>query len=379
MLKINLKLALRNIFRNKLYTAINIIGLGIASAFCILVYLYVKNERSFDSFHKDNSQLFRVEETNTFNQETPKKSFFSFLMKDDEQQNNIFTPLAFAGDLKRNFPEVENTIRFNKFYPVIRVGDQSFKENSDNFTYTDKDFFKVFNFPLIYGNPNYVLSNPNQCVISESLAKKYFGSTNVVGKVLHIVLYEKTALFTVSGVAKNSPQNSSFRFDMVLPIDESSPNYIKRFQEGSFNDPLVIKLKKGTDVAKFQKKLDAYGQLYYKSTIAYFTKQDPDFKRTGFHIYLRAFAKAHYNQSIGWWHYTNVKNIYELVGLAAIMLIIACLNYILLTLTNALSRSQDVGVRKTMGAGRVQIVIQYYTDTQLLAFISVFIGNKTQY
>ena len=109
MLKNNLKLAFRNIFRNKLYTAINIIGLGVASAFCILVYLYVKNERSFDSFHNDNASLFRVEESRIFggrDNDQQEKSFFSFLTTDADQQNMIQTPLPFGPDLKKNFPEI---------------------------------------------------------------------------------------------------------------------------------------------------------------------------------------------------------------------------------------------------------------------------------
>src|ERR1700753_66976 len=139
MLKTNLKLAFRNIFRNKLYTAINIIGLGVASAFCILVYLYVKNEQSFDGFHADGERLFRLEQTNlfsSFSRQKPQKNFFSFLMKNEEQKNMIETPLALAVDLKRNFPEVENAVRVKNMYnPVIRMGNQSFKENQENTVY----------------------------------------------------------------------------------------------------------------------------------------------------------------------------------------------------------------------------------------------------
>jgi putative ABC transport system permease protein len=339
MLSVNLKLAFRNIVRNKLYTTINVVGLSVACAFCILVYWYVQNERSFDRFHNNVDNLYRFEETNTFETAKPQKSFFSFLMKDDEQKNNIQTPLALAGEIKRDFPEVESAVRLSHFQPVIRAGNQSFKEDYTHFVYADKDFFRIFNFPLLYGNAASVLANPNQAVISERLAEKYFGGTNVVGKVLTVQLYGKSIPITISGVAENFPPNSSFQFDMVLPIDENSANYIKLFKEASFNDPLFIR-----------------------------------FKQASFHIYIRPFANAHYNQSEGWGHYTNVKNIYELVTLAIVILIIACLNYVLLTLTSALSRSQDVGVRKTIGAGRWQIIKQYYTETQLLAFVSVIIG-----
>lgn len=163
MLKTNLKLAFRNIFRNKLYTTINVIGLGVASAFCILVYLYVKNENSFDRFHQGQDRMFRVEETNifsSFSREKPQHSFFSFMMKDDEQKNMLETPMIFAGDLKRNFPEIENAVRIKNLYnPVVRVGNQSFKEDPQAVTYADPDFFKLFTFPLVQGNASAVLSN----------------------------------------------------------------------------------------------------------------------------------------------------------------------------------------------------------------------------
>ena len=376
MLKINLKLAIRNIFRNKLYTAINIIGLGVASAFCILVYLYVKNERSFDRFHHDQDRMFRVEQTNlfaSFSREKPQKSFFSFLMKDEEQNNLIQTPTIFAIDLKRNFPEVENAVRVESLGdPIVRIGNQSFKEKA-NVVYVDRDFFEAFSFPLIQGTPATVLSGQNQVVISERLAKKYFGNGNPVGKILNIT--KDKLLLTVSGVAKDFPANSSFRYDIMVPF-ETNPYYKDELKQGTngFNDLLILTLRKGTDAVSFQKKLDAFSKVYFKSVVESMAKGSPQDKPQSFHVFLRPFADAHYNQSGGWNHYTDLKNIYQLVCLTFIILLIASVNYILLTLTSAASRSQDVGVRKTIGANRVQIILQYYTETQLLAFISVITG-----
>ncbi|MDB5137279.1 MAG: FtsX-like permease family protein [Mucilaginibacter sp.] len=377
MLKINLKLALRNIFRNKLYTSINIIGLGVASAFCILVYLYVKNEKSFDSFHSEQDRMFRVEQTDVFSsfrREKPQKSFFSFLMKNEEQKNMIETPMVFAGDLKTNFPEVENAVRIKTIYnPIVRIGNQSFKEKSESSAYADADFFKVFNFPLIYGSAATVLSGHSEVVISERLAKKYFGSENPVGKVLNIT--SDKLLLTISGVAKDFPANSSFKFDIIVPR-KADPEYAEEMKQGTngFSDLLIIKLQKGTNEFNFQKKLDIFSKGYFKSLTESMAKDNPKDKPQSFHVYLRPFAEAHYNQSEGWNHYTDLKNIYQLVCLAFIILLIASLNYILLTLTSAASRSQDVGVRKTIGAGRMQIILQYYTETQLLAFIAVIAG-----
>ena len=206
MLKINLILAIRNIFRNKLYTAINVIGLSVASAFCILVYLYVKNERSFDRFHHDQDRLFRIEQTNlftAFSRDKPQKSFFSFLIRDEEQRNAIETPMVFAGDLKRNFPEVENAVRIQSMGdPVVRVDNQSFREKG-NAAYVDRDFFEVFNFPLTQGDPVNALAGRNQVVISERLAKKYFGKSSPIGKVINLT--SDKLLLTVTGVAKDFP------------------------------------------------------------------------------------------------------------------------------------------------------------------------------
>jgi len=378
MLKINLKLAFRNIFRNKLYTAINVIGLSVASAFCILVYLYVDNEQSFDKFHHDGDRLYRVEETDIFSalRAKPQKSIFSGLMKDAEQKNMIQTPTALAVDLKRNFPEIENAIRFSGLGDeTIKVGNQSFKEKGDDLTYADADFFKVFNFPLISGNSSSVMSGRNQAVISERLAKKYFGKENPVGKILLMQNESNQSPLIVSGVFKNFPSNSSFQFNMILPM-ESNPDYQSDYNRGveSFSDPLVLKLKKGVDAAKFQAKLDVFAKQYFKPLLESLKKNEFKTHVGYMHIFLRPFAEAHYNQATGWYHYTDLKNIYQLVCLTVVILFIACLNYILLTLTSAISRSQDVGVRKTIGAGRMQIILQYYTETQVLAFIAVIAG-----
>jgi putative ABC transport system permease protein len=380
MIKINLKLAIRNIFRNKLYSTINIIGLSVTSAFCILVYLYVKNEQSFDSFHKDLGQLYRVEQSDVFSSTSsrikPKKGFFSFLAHDAEQLNMIQTPTVLAVDLKRNFPEIESAIRFEGLgAETIRVGNKSFKEQNNNLTYADADFFKVFNYPLVEGNPNTVLQGLNQAVISEKLALKYFGKINAVGKVFTMPNEPSWAPITISGVFKDFPGNSSFQFDMILPV-ESNPDYKENLARGtnSFSDPLVVKLKKGTDINRFQEKLNVFAAGYFRELMNSMKKHDPKKKYAVMNLYLRPFSEAHYNQSSGWNHFTDVNSIYQLIFITAIILFIACLNYILLTLTSTVSRSQDVGIRKTIGAGRRSIIFQYYTETQLLACIAVLIG-----
>ena len=375
MLRNNLKLAIRNIFRSKLYTAINLIGLSVACAFCILVYLYVKNERSFDSFHRDKNRLFRLEVSDSDSVNVSDKSnFFSFLMRDAEEINQLVTPPILAIDLKKNLPEVENALRlYGMGSQVVHVGNQNFKEDG-NITYADEDFFKVFNFPLINGNAANVLSERNKVVISERAAQKYFGKSNAVGKIFTLPNND-SILYTVAGVAKNFPANSSFQYDIIIPL-KSEPEYDKRLTEGvnTSNMLVILKLKEGTDIARFKRKLLVFSKQYYSAANKEAQAADPKSPLKVTKLYIRPFDQAHYNQSPGWDHYTNLKNIYQLVCLAVIILLIACLNYVLLTLTSAISRSQDVGIRKTIGAGRKQIIAKFYTETQLLAFIAVIVG-----
>jgi putative ABC transport system permease protein len=379
MLKINLRLAMRNILRNKLYTAINIIGLSVASAFCILVYMYVKNEQSFDDFHHDGAHLFRVEVSDVFapfrkDNSKARSGFFSFLTKNVDQKNMIDVPAVMGPDLKRNFPEIEGIVRMRSIYrPIIRKNNQSFEESASCATYADPDFFKVMDFPLIQGDKNSVLSDKKSVVISQRFAKKYFGNINPVGQTLNLT--SENLLLSVTGVAKDFPNSSSFNFDIVIPR-EADEYYAEDMKGGvnQFNDLTILRLNRNANVANFQNKLLIFSKKYFKLVTDDMTKQDPQKKQAVVNIFIRPFAEAHYSPIGGWTHYTDLKNIYQLVCLSVVILLIACLNYVLLTLTSAISRSQDIGVRKTIGADRKQIILQYYTETQLLAFVSVIIG-----
>lgn len=264
MLRNFIKLALRNIGRRKLYTIINIIGLGVASAFCILVYWYVQHERSFDRFHKNNEQLYRLETSNIFGPAPKtKEHFFSFLVKGTEQSNTIQTPVILAGELQKNFPEIKNTVRIIPGYEtVVRVNNQSFIEKG-NTAFVDPAFFTVFDFPLKEGNAAKVLLGRNKVVLSEKAALKYFGNESAIGKTILLPNLENT-LFTVSGIAKDFPENSSFRFDLIMPR-ESLPGYAEAVSRGlnTSSDLLILQLKPGTNVAAFAQKLDAFGRAYY--------------------------------------------------------------------------------------------------------------------
>lgn len=371
------KLAIRNLWKKKVYTFINLAGLSLAAAFFVLIFLYIQHENSIDRFHAKAKNLYRLELTNLFNFDgsEPPKSFFSFLHKDAGVRNMLRLPATFPGELKANFPEIKNFTRL-KVWPemVFRCNNQSYKIKNQGAAFAEKNFFSVFSFPLLKGNIQTVLEQPNNLVISEQAAKKYFGDEDPIGKIVYIKLRDEIP-FTVTGVVKDFPTSSSMQFAMVLPL-EADPSYKKSMAQGNnqYSYLGIVELQEGVNETDFEKKIDAFCKNYFAPAVKDFESYSNDKKKIDFHGYLRPFSQAHFNTSDGWFHYTNLERIYQLTALTIIILIIVCINYVLLTLTSTAARSQEVGIRKTIGAGRKQIVTQFWVETQLLVLFSVGLG-----
>jgi len=373
------KIAIRNLLSKKVYSGINLLGLSIAAAFCMLVFMYMQQERSFDRFHKNGDRLYRLEATNmfAFGNEKPKKGFFSFLIdKDNDVRNMLVHPYVLAGDIQNALPEVEAVVRSqgagNK---VAWYNNESFKLGEKKVTYVEKNFFTVFDFPLVQGNAASVLNDKYNIVINQRTAKRLFGNDNAIGKAISFAKAD-TILYTVSGVAKDFPTNSSYDYDILMPL-EAHPSHLENMADRSknhFNYTAILLLKKNTDAQAFEKKLISFSKDYYADEIKEWQKDDKEKKLANFHLSVRLFADAHYNSAFPWGHYSNLENIYQLAVLALIILLIACVNYVLLTLTNTVSRSQEVGIRKTLGAARKNIVLQFLTETQILVLLSVVAG-----
>ena len=372
------KIAVRNLLNKKVYSGINLLGLSVAAAFCMLVFMYMQQERSFDRFHKNSDRLHRLEATNMFSfaNEKPRKGFFSFLMdKDNDVRNMVVHPYVLAGDIQTTFPEVEAVVRSqgagNK---VAWYNNESFKIGEKKVTYIEKNFFNVFDFPLIQGDAASVLNDKHNIVINERTAKRIFGNDNAIGKTISFAKTD-TVLYTVTGVAKDFPTNSSYDYDFLMPLEAHS-SHLENAADRSknqFNYTTILLLKKNTDADAFEKKLISFSKDYFADEIKEWQKDEKEKRLANFHLSIRPFADAHYNSS-PWGHYSNLENIYQLAILALIILLIACVNYVLLTLTNTVSRSQEVGIRKTLGAARRNIVLQFLTETQILVFLSVVAG-----
>lgn len=374
MLRHYIRVALRNLRKNKTSTFIHLTGLSLSIGFCLLLFGYIRHEQSYDGFHIKKDRLFRLEMTDMW---SGKKKAGSGTKKDGEKNDDkvgLVFPVIVAGDMANSLPEVESVVRFkDEGSPLVRINNRIFKEK--DLLYADSNFFEVFSFPLVKGDPANALRSIHSVVLSETTAKKYFGDRNPIGQTLSLV-NDSARLYTVSGVAKDAPVNSSIQFDWVIPT-LSDPDYADNLKErfNHMNTLMAVVLKPGVDPNGFEIKMNEWVKGYF---VEPFVKEygqwlkDADFSTYRWHI--RPLAECHYNPSEPWGHYTNSRNIYVLSCLAVVILLIAALNYVLLSVAGVAARAQEASVRKVMGAGKTSILLQFWVETQLLVLAAVGAG-----
>lgn len=376
MFKNYFKIGWRNITKNKTFSIINITGLSVSVAFCLLLFFYIRYEQSYDTFHVKKDHLFRLEMSSTSpSADTAKgKSIFSFLTKNDNVQNQLTFPLVIATNMQNAFPEIKSITRFrDERDNIIKVNDEAYKE--PHVLYADSNFFNNFSFHLLRGNAKTVLSSTSDIVISASLAKKYFGNRNPVGKTIQVIV-DTTQTFIISGVAEDAPHNSSIQYSVVMPL-LAYANYESNINDGfnQANHLYIVELKDNVDYKSFEKKMNKWVTEYYtKPFVAEYGKYFTNYDFSKFRWYLRPFADAHYNASDPWGHYTDANKMYQLACLVIIILLIAALNYVLLGVSNAASRSQEIGVRKVLGAKRISVIAQFWVETLIVTVIAVLLG-----
>jgi putative ABC transport system permease protein len=372
----NIKQAYRHLSRNKIYTIVNITGLAVSLAFVLLVALYVQRAFDMDKYAAQTKNIYRVELTDLWSAEANKQhtGFFDKLAGINEK-NQLTTPVSLALDLKKEFPEIEQAVRYGGFWqPVVRVNNQSFKEKGDAVAQIDRDFLQVMGLPIKQGNAIHPFTDKYSAVISERAAQKYFGNSNPIGKTFIINEIGNTP-FTITAIAHNFPENCSFQLD-IMTLLEADPSYENKLSTGTNNMSYItlLQLKAGTDINAFGNRINAYGQNYFKQYIGNMKMFSEKTKNIPFNFTLRPFRDAHMNISRPWPYYTDVKSMYQLILLALIAIGIAALNYILLSLSHVASRTQETGVRKTLGAGGLQVVRLFLNETKVLVIFSLLSG-----
>jgi len=350
MLKNYLKTAIRNLAQNKVLSFINIAGLSVGLACCILILLYTKDEVSYDQFHIQKDQLYQL----TCNR----------IEKDHTSEKFAIAAMVQGPAFKREIPEIKEFTRVNSKSVVIKKGDALF---SENVTWADDNFFSVFSFPLTEGSPKAVLAGYNSMVLTDDAAKKYFGGENPMGKSLQIEVNGQFESFIVNGVAKKSPLNSSIRFNIILPfkhLETISPD--NGWMWVSF--PTYFLLQPGANLQAVEAKMAQVYKAQAKSEIDLNHLAGYDNK---FIWGLQPFIKMHLNTLYeGVPEASNPLYAYILTAIALFVVLIACINFVNLTIAQSLKRGKEIGIRKVLGSLRTQLIRQFLGESFIVCFLA---------
>ncbi len=360
MLRNYFKVAIRNITRYKFYSAINLLGMTIGLTACLIILLYIVDELSFDKFHRNAARIYQV-------------GLHAKISGQDILVANTCPPMGPA--LIQEVPEVEAMTRIAPYYgePSIKYEDKVFAENK--VFYVDSNFFEFFDFRLLEGDPKSVLKEPNTLVMTEEIARKYFGSESPVGKL--VVVDNQNQTYKITGVAANPPTNSHFDFNVLVSAETGdrlkSKEWINNnmytyflLREHAQLDGVHAKLKEmvekyvgpevekflGTTLAQMREEGGVYG---------YYTTKLPDI-----HLYSVSMGDL---EPKG-----NVMYVYFFGGVGLFILIIACINFMNLSTARAAGRAKEVGLRKTLGSLREQMIGQFLAESMIYSFIAVVVA-----
>ncbi len=360
------KVASRNILKRKLYSFINAFGLSIGIAFCILIFLFIMDEKSFDQFHTNKNQIYRLEE----------KSYDTWLQNPkDPYSRSAYLPKGVAQAVKDELPEVIFATRYNPSHNgIVRYGDKIFTEKE--IAYVDADFFNMFSFRLLAGNPNKIFKGKLEAAITPAIAKKYFGDESPLGKALRVDV-EGDKEFIVTGIIEAAPSNSSLKYGILLP-QENSPGYERNLNQwGNFNTPAFVQVLPNTDLKNFKLNLDKVIQKHMGDKLEKWRKNatvpiPADVRMM--ELEFTQLPDMHLKKEISWDKVSDPQYSWILGGIALLILLIACINYISLALTTSAARKTEVGIRKVAGAQKQQLVWQFSIESIVLSFISMIVG-----
>lgn len=351
MWKNYLKIGWRNLLRSKAFSLINIGGLSLGLTCCMLILLYITDEASFDRFQERGAELYRI-----------KVTFAS-----DQDTSTIASTNAIHGPtFKMEIPEIKEALRTQSQNTVFRKGDELL---NSQVLFADPEFFKIFSFPLLAGDAETVLSDIGSIVLTEDMARSYFGSTDVIGKVIEIKLGDDFEPFTVSGVVKSIPQNSSIQFDSMISFQfQEAKGWTDSEWMGFYMNTFIL-LDPRADYRAVGAKMDRVFDAN--------TRGKKDSPRAGEQISftLQPFLDIHLDAEgtgdrNGLARSSNPVYSYILGAIGLFILAIACINFVNLAVARSLKRAKEVGIRKVVGGKRKQLIFQFLTESFLLTFIA---------
>ena len=350
MLNNYLTSALRNLWKHKGYSLINILGLSVAVASCLLLLFVVQEETSYDAFHPDVDRLYKVIRTTRMSK------------TELEYTTGTLGPLGPA--LEENFLEVERAVGFMPFWGPIQHEEKSFE---GSIFLTDADVFKAFGFEIVFGDPESVFAEPFALFVTESLAKRFFGDEDPIGKILKLEYQSED--FVVRGVIRDL-QNTHFWFDALtasLPNDRPAIRNWEHWRPLSNSRPVetYVQLRKGTDPKILEGKLS---QIVEANMGSKWVKQIGHRLMPMKDVWLY----AHREYGIDW--YGDIELLYAIGVIASSILVIACFNYINLATARSQGRAREVGLRKVVGAYRHQVTVQFFGESVMVVCVATLLG-----
>lgn len=342
--------ALRSLWRHKFYTAINLLGLAVGLACFVLIYMYVNHETSYDKFHKNSERIFRVA---------------GKLELEGQGEHSSSCPFPVGPTLIHDYPHlIESQARLFNFQDPqhsLKYKEKIFNESG--LFLADSSFFHLFDFELVKGNRSEVLKNPNTIVLNETLAKKYFGSDNPIGKT---VKFDGVTDLIVTGIMKDIPLNTHFDFDGLISFtttDKLMPGILKNWVWNPCWTYVLLKDKK--DAAELAAQFPKFVKKYY-----------PDFLKNQVSHELQELSWIHLNSHLDYEMNRNgdVSMVYIFSIIGIFILIIACVNYTNLATTRAASRAREIAVRKVTGASRQQLILQFISESIIMSLLAVLLS-----
>ena len=347
MIKNYLKIAFRNIIRHKAFAAINIAGLAIGMACSIFILLWVQNELSYDRFNKNANEIYRI---------AARAGDFKVAIN----------PAPMVSDLQAKMPVIKNTVRLATSSNVFEVGDRKFEEK--RVFYADSTFLQVFSYRLLKGDRASVLNRPDAVLITEDLAKKYFGDEDALGKILR---KDNNKDVIVTGVLANIPSSSHLQFDCILPMSSiaQTNDNIKNQVWDNFDFYAYVQLDKtfgpsAANIAKFNKQMDDIYKTHVSEKIL----------KVDFWLQPLTAIHLHSNYQVDLPGHGNIQYVNIFFVVALFILSVACINFMNLATARSARRAKEVGLRKVVGAGRKQLIGQFLGESMLISFVSLVLA-----
>ncbi|MDQ6478300.1 FtsX-like permease family protein [Dyadobacter sp. LHD-138] len=364
MIRNYLKIAFRNIWKSKGYAFINIIGLSVA--FCISVFLFMTAyfQMSFDNFHQDGDRIFQT---------------YLFSNDPDKAGRSGSMPMPLTPALKAEYPEVEAATRLMNGSSLVEYKGKYFDKQV---MLVDADFLRVFSFSMLEGNRQSALNGLSDIVISLPMAKAVFGSEDPVGKQIQLGAdggSKKTYL--VTGVLNDFPDNSSIKSDAFIRVENHGGYHREKDQWDAMSHKAFVKLKPNVNQLTFENRLKSFSAKYFSDNITKLKKNGakPDERGDLFAVRLQKLANLHFDREISGGNGSSMAVVYSILGIAFFILLIACINFINLTVARSFTRAREVGVRKSLGALKNQLFVQIWGEAAMICFGGFVVGLLLAY